>query len=93
MKDRTNQQKPLLEQTIASIGLMYESLQALYEDEYPKSSMWFAIMAQGPVDQMRDLLDDVDWLMEDMIPAGLREQAARLNESEELAAVATRAAA
>ncbi len=79
MKDRTNKEKPHLGQTIKSIGLMYEALAGLHEHEYPRSPLGFAIMAQGPVDQIRDLLDDVEWLMEDMIPQHLREQTAQLD--------------
>jgi hypothetical protein len=45
--------------------------------------MWFAIMAQGPIDQIRDLLDDIVWLMEDMIPRELRDEAAKLREAGE----------
>jgi hypothetical protein len=50
-------------------------------------------MAQGPVDQIRDLLDDIELLMNDMIPQELREQAARLEESGGTEAVMTREAA
>lgn len=74
MKDRTNREKPVLGPTIEGIGMMYRSLQALREEVYPQSPAWFATMAQGPVDQIRDLLDDIEWLMEDMIPQHLREQ-------------------
>jgi hypothetical protein len=93
MKDRTNKEKPLLGQTIECIRMMYQSLESLRERIYPQSPMWFAIMAQGPVDQIRDLLDDIEWLMEDMIPLELREQAAQLRESEETEVVATQEAA
>lgn len=93
MKDRTNKTKPALEPTIRGLNLMFSSLQSLYEDEYPKSPMWFAIMAQGPIDQIRDLLDDVEWLMEEMIPQKLREQAARQSEPEAMEAAAIRKAA
>jgi hypothetical protein len=93
MKERTGKVKPDLKQTIESIGLMYQSLVSLQERIYPQNPMWFAIMAQGPVDQIRDLLDDIDWLMEDMIPQELREQAAQLRESEETEAVQTQEAA
>lgn len=78
MKDRTNKDKPHLGQTIECIGMMYRSLQSLYEREYPRSPLGFALMAQGPVDQIRDLLDDIEWLMEDMVPQHLREQSAQL---------------
>lgn len=73
MTDRTNKEKPHLGQTIKAIGLIYESLVSLHERVYPESPLWFSIMAQGSVDQIRDLLDDVEWLMEDMIPKDLPE--------------------
>ncbi|MGH9769087.1 MAG: hypothetical protein ACREAB_16790 [Blastocatellia bacterium] len=82
MKERTSKEKPLLGRTIECIGMMQSALQSLYEREYPRDPLMFAIMAQGPVDQIRDLLDDIEWLMEDMIPRELREQAAQLEESE-----------
>ena len=75
MKDRTNKTKPALKPTIEGIGLMCNSLQSLYEDEYPKSPRGFALMAQGPIDQIRDLLEDVEWLMEDMVSQRLSESA------------------
>lgn len=93
MRDRINKEKPLLGQTIEGIGMMYRSLKSQYEDEYPKSPYWFAVMAQGSIHQIRDLLDDLEWLMEDMIPQELREQAARLEESEETETVTIREAA
>lgn len=74
MKDRTNKEKPQLGRTLEGVALMQRWLQGLYEDEYPKNPLMFAIKAQGPLDQMRDLLDDIEWLMEDMIPPHLREQ-------------------
>ncbi len=83
MRDHTNKVKPHLGQTIECIGMMYRSLQSLYEREHPRSPLGFALMAQGPVDQMRDLLDDVEWLMENMVPQQLREQAALLETSTE----------
>ena len=84
MKNRTNRTKPALKPTMEGIGLMCRALQSLYEDEYPKSPLWFAIMAQGPIDQIRDLLDDIEWLMEDMIPQELHEEAAKLREAKEV---------
>lgn len=93
MKERTDKEKPDLKQTIEGIGMMYQSLESLRERIYPQSPMWFAIMAQGPVDQIRDLLDDVEGLMEDMIPRELREQAAQQRESEEMEIDATQEAA
>lgn len=74
MKDRTNKEKPLLGQTIECIGMMSRSLQHLQEDEYQRNPMMFALMAGGPIAQIRDLLDDLEWLMEDMVPQHLREQ-------------------
>jgi hypothetical protein len=82
MKDRSTKEKPLLGQTIESIGLMYRSLQSLYRDEYPVNPMTFAILAEGEIDQIRDLLDDLDWIMEDLIPQQLRENVAEPREVE-----------
>ena len=93
MRDRTNREKPSLGQTIECIGLMYESLQSLYEREFPANPMMFAIMAEGPVDQIRDSLDDLDWIMEDMIPQRLREEALKLREAEEADGMAIEEAA
>jgi hypothetical protein len=93
MKDRDESKKPDLGQTIEAIGLMYRSLASLRERVYPQSPMWFAIMAQGPIDDIRNLLDDVEGLMKDMIPQELREEAARLREAEEMEAVTTQEAA
>jgi hypothetical protein len=81
MKDGADNEKPDLKQTIECIGMMSQSLESLRERIYPQSPMWFAIMAQGPVDQIRDLLDDLEWLMKDMIPQELREQAAQLDQA------------
>lgn len=93
MKERTDKEKPDLKQTIKSIGLMYEALESLHERVYPQSPMWFAIMAEGPVDQIRDLLNDLDWIMEDMIPQPLREEALKLREAEEADGIAMEEAA
>ncbi|MGH9935104.1 MAG: hypothetical protein ACREAM_02600 [Blastocatellia bacterium] len=93
MKDRTNKEKPLLGQTIECIGMMHRALQSVYEREYPRDPLMFAIMAQGPIDQIRALLDDIEWLMEDMVPRELREQAAQLEESEEMETVPAKDAA
>lgn len=84
MKDRTNKEKPHLEQTIKGIGMMYESLDSLQERVFPQNPMWFAIMAQGAVDQIRDLLDDLEWLMEDMVPQPLREQVEPIEPAEQV---------
>ncbi len=78
MRDRNNREKPDLRKTIEGIGMMYEGLQSLLDEEYPRGALGFAIMAQGPIDQIRDLLDDVEWHMEYMIPQHLREQAPQL---------------
>ena len=86
MRDRTNREKPNLRKTIDGIGMMYEGLHSLLEEEYERDRLMFAIMAQGPIDQIRDLLEDVEWHLEDMIPARLREQAASLeNDAEPVA--------
>jgi hypothetical protein len=93
MREGADKEKPLLGQTIECVGMMYRSLQSLYENEYPRDPQMFAIMAQGPVDQIRDLLDDIELLMKDMIPPELRRQAAQLEESDGTEAVGTRKAA
>lgn len=82
MKDETNKEKPLLDQTIEGIGAMYRSLQYLHEEEYPRNPLMFAIMAQGTVHQLRDLLDDMEWLMGEMTPTHLREQGASIEKVE-----------
>lgn len=46
--------------TIEQMGRMYRILEGLGKNELPKSQQCFAIMAEGPVDQIRDLLDEVD---------------------------------
>lgn len=74
MNNRANKTKPTIKPTIEGIGLMCHSMQSLFEDEYSRNPMMFAIMAQGPIAQIRDLLDDLEWLMEDMVPQHLREQ-------------------
>ena len=76
MRERANRQKPLLGQTLVGLETMQDWLQSLYQDEYPRNQQMFALLAQGPLEQMRDLLDDLEWLMEDMIPLHLREAAA-----------------
>lgn len=45
MRDRTNREKPHLGQTIKGIGMMYECLQSLMEEEYGRDKLMFAIMA------------------------------------------------
>jgi hypothetical protein len=76
MRDRTNRDKPDLRRTIEGIGMMYKGLHSLLDEEYDRDRLMFAIMAQGPIDQIRDLLDDVEWHLEDMIPQHLRQPAA-----------------
>lgn len=85
MKTYNNEQKPDLKQTIDSIGMMYRSLHSIYEDQYHQSPFSFAAMAQGPIDEIRGLLDDVEGLMQSMIPSELREQARQLEEQQEQA--------
>ena len=84
MKDRTNKQKPLLGQTIECVGMMHRSLQSLYEDEYARNPLTFSLMAQGPIAQLRDLLDDLEWLMEDMVPQPLPEQVEPIEPAEQV---------
>jgi hypothetical protein len=42
---------------------------------------------------MPNLLDDIEWLMEDMIPQELRDQATQLEESDDAEAVGVQKAA
>ncbi|NOT59233.1 MAG: hypothetical protein HOP19_03300 [Acidobacteria bacterium] len=88
MKDRTNEEKPVLGSTVNGLGSMYRSLTALHEEVYPHNPAWFATMAQGYVKHMRDLLDDLEWLMEDMTPQPLREKES-ITENKTASAVTT----
>lgn len=47
-------------QVVDCIGMMYRSLDSLCKDVLPKSSQWFSLMAEGPIDQIRDLLNDLE---------------------------------
>ena len=86
MRDRTNREKPDLRKTIEGIGMMYKGLHSLLEEEYERDRLMFAIMAQGPIDQIRDLLEDVEWHLEDMLPAHFREQTIPLEDNAEAVA-------
>ena len=55
-----NKTEDYIKQTVYSIGLMQESLTSLCEDTLPKNAAQFAYFAEGPMDQIRDLLDQID---------------------------------
>lgn len=55
-----------LQQTIKSIELMSQALYSLTEDVLPKSPEWFAVMAEGPVDQIQELLDEINAYMSEI---------------------------
>ena len=77
MKDCMNQENPPLSATMNGIGSMYRALVALHGEVYPSNPAWFAAMAQGYVTQMRELLDDLEGLIEGVGPQTLQEPAAR----------------
>lgn len=58
-----NKTEGYIKQTVYSIGLMQESLTSLCEDTLPKNAALFALFAEGPMDQIRDLLDQMDEVM------------------------------
>jgi hypothetical protein len=70
-----NQNEVLIGQTIEAIGMMYRSLESLRERVLPVNPTMFAVMAQGPMDDLRVLLDELERLSAACIPASLGEQA------------------
>ena len=76
MKHHTDQENPALGATMNGIGSMYRALAALHREVYPSNPAWFAAMAQGYVTQMRELLDDLEGLLEGMGSQKLQEAAA-----------------
>ena len=58
-----NKTEDYIKQTVYSIGLMQQSLSSLCEDTLPKNAAQFAYFAEGPMDQIRDLLDQMDEVM------------------------------
>ena len=75
MKNRTSQENPALGATMNGIGSMYRALAALHAEVYPSNPAWFANMAQGYVTQMRELLDDLEGLLEGAGSQKLQESA------------------
>lgn len=49
-----------IRQAIECIGMMYRSLVSLEKDILPTNPHLFAIMAEGPIDEIRHLLDQID---------------------------------
>jgi hypothetical protein len=49
-------------QVVQAIGQMQAALEALSRETLPVNPRLFAVMAEGPVDQMRDLLNQLDAL-------------------------------
>jgi hypothetical protein len=46
--------------TIEQMGRMYSILQNLSQEMLPQSREWFAVMAEGPVDYIRELNEQVN---------------------------------
>jgi hypothetical protein len=70
-----NQNEVLIGQTVEAIGMMYRSLESLRERVLPVNPTMFAVMAQGPTDDLRVLLDELEKLSAVCMPAHLVEQA------------------
>jgi hypothetical protein len=49
-----------LQQAIEQIERLYQGLQALRRDILPKNPRNFAILAEGPLDEIRKLQADID---------------------------------
>jgi len=49
-----------LRRTVECLGLMYGSLAELYRRVYPANAKSFALMAQGPIDDIRRLQREID---------------------------------
>jgi hypothetical protein len=45
---------------LQAIGLMYRAMASLRKDVLPKSRQWFTLMAEGPVDEIRKLKEQID---------------------------------
>ena len=58
-----NTSQQAIEQIVDCIGLMQQSLSSLCEDTLPKNAAQFAYFAEGSMDQIRDLLDQMDEVM------------------------------
>lgn len=90
----TNDEQLLL--TIEQLGRMYRILQGLSQEELPKSRLMFAIMAEGPVDYIRELNAEIDDYITEItrplaeeaeaLEAQKREEVEAAREREEIAA-------
>jgi hypothetical protein len=49
-----------LQQAIEQIGRLYEGLDALHADVLPKNPRNFAVLAEGPLDEIRKLHAAID---------------------------------
>jgi hypothetical protein len=49
-----------LTQTLEAMGYMYRALASLRKEVLPKSQQWFALMAEGPVDEIRRLEEQIN---------------------------------
>ncbi|MCI0486886.1 MAG: hypothetical protein L0229_09825 [Blastocatellia bacterium] len=58
-----NTREENIAQAIDGLGIMYRALDSLREDVLPVNPRLFAVMAEGPLDQMRNLLDQIDILI------------------------------
>ena len=65
-KEQPEQTIEGVQQTVDSIGMMWRALSSISRDVLPKSPEWFAVMAEGYVDQIRELLDEVDAYITDI---------------------------
>ncbi len=55
-------------QAVECIGLMQHSLESLCEGTLKVNPRLFALMAEGPMDQIRDLLNQIDALIAKEVP-------------------------
>lgn len=60
-----NTREQSITQAVESIGLMQHSLVSLCERTLTVNPRLFAVMAEGPMDQIRDLLNQIDALLEE----------------------------
>jgi hypothetical protein len=54
-------------QAIEGVGMMHRALDSLSREVLPVNPQRFAVMAEGPIDQIRDLLNQIDSLMTEPI--------------------------
>jgi hypothetical protein len=48
------------QQTLEQLGRMYRALAALRKDVLPKNPRTFAVLAEGPLDYIRQFLDELE---------------------------------